>query len=301
MGGGQCTVSTTQCASKQSLSAHSGLLPFLENTTIYNAINFSFGADENTGPMRDVQFTAYGAQIKAFVCPSDVNAGTTYMTGNLNPNKPFSGTNNYFASVGTTSNLTSTTYTNFPAAPAMANLKTTGLFAYQQSYGLQQITDGTSNTIAFTESTVESPSARGGQINIGVTNATGLAQGQWQDAAAPANQAGTIAALKQCDIAWKALNGNANEQRGKSWFHGAMAFSLINTIATPNSANWTICGDNGSGSAATFSEADSYHSGGVNVLMADGSVKFIKTTVNRNTWWALGTKSNGEVISSDSY
>ena len=33
----------------------------------------------------------------------------------------------------------------------------------------------------------------------------------------------------------------------------------------------------------------------------DGSVRFIKDTINLPTWWALGTKANGEVISSDSY
>jgi prepilin-type processing-associated H-X9-DG protein len=45
----------------------------------------------------------------------------------------------------------------------------------------------------------------------------------------------------------------------------------------------------------------SWHSGGVNVLFADGSVKFIKNSINPQTWWALGTKSGGEVISSDAY
>ena len=38
-----------------------------------------------------------------------------------------------------------------------------------------------------------------------------------------------------------------------------------------------------------------------NSFFLDGSVKFIKDTINRSTWWALGTKSNGEVISADSY
>jgi hypothetical protein len=35
--------------------------------------------------------------------------------------------------------------------------------------------------------------------------------------------------------------------------------------------------------------------------MADGSVHFIKDSVSRLTWWALGTRNGGEVISSDSY
>jgi prepilin-type processing-associated H-X9-DG protein len=45
----------------------------------------------------------------------------------------------------------------------------------------------------------------------------------------------------------------------------------------------------------------SYHPGGANVAFADGSVKFIKNTVNITTWGALGTRAGGEVISADAY
>ena len=46
----------------------------------------------------------------------------------------------------------------------------------------------------------------------------------------------------------------------------------------------------------------SWHNGqGVNVLFCDGSVHFIKNTVNLDTWWGLGTMAGGEVISADSY
>ena len=47
--------------------------------------------------------------------------------------------------------------------------------------------------------------------------------------------------------------------------------------------------------------ASSSHPGGINVLMADGSCKFIKNSVNQNTWMSLGTRNGGEVISADSY
>jgi prepilin-type processing-associated H-X9-DG protein len=45
----------------------------------------------------------------------------------------------------------------------------------------------------------------------------------------------------------------------------------------------------------------SKHPGGVNLLLGDGSVKFMKDTVNLQTWRALGTRNGGEVISSDSF
>ena len=47
--------------------------------------------------------------------------------------------------------------------------------------------------------------------------------------------------------------------------------------------------------------SQSYHPGGVNMLLGDGSVKFIKSTINGWTWRALGTIAGGEVLSSDSY
>jgi prepilin-type processing-associated H-X9-DG protein len=47
--------------------------------------------------------------------------------------------------------------------------------------------------------------------------------------------------------------------------------------------------------------ATSRHPGSVNTLLADGSVKPIKGSINRFIWRALGTKSGGEVISADSY
>jgi prepilin-type processing-associated H-X9-DG protein len=45
----------------------------------------------------------------------------------------------------------------------------------------------------------------------------------------------------------------------------------------------------------------SWHPGGVDVLLADGSVRFIKNSISSQSWWSLGTKASGEVISADSY
>ena len=47
--------------------------------------------------------------------------------------------------------------------------------------------------------------------------------------------------------------------------------------------------------------ASSLHPGGVNVGLCDGSVRFVKDTIDRPTWRALGSMKGGEVISADSY
>ena len=146
------------------------------------------------------------------------------------------------------------------------------------------------------------PNAVLGKLNIGIVNIPAADTANFYDASIVTNQAATNAALLGCNVAWQTQQGTVDNQRGKTWFHGSMAFTLVNTVATPNSANWTYCSRaSGSGSAATFSEADSYHPGGINVLLADGSVRFIKSSISKATWWALGTKGNGEVLDGSSY
>jgi prepilin-type processing-associated H-X9-DG protein len=49
----------------------------------------------------------------------------------------------------------------------------------------------------------------------------------------------------------------------------------------------------------TIVNASSYHAGGVNVGFLDGSVKFVKSSINQMTWWAVSTKAGGEVVSAD--
>jgi prepilin-type N-terminal cleavage/methylation domain-containing protein/prepilin-type processing-associated H-X9-DG protein len=289
MGSGQCQYwPVFTYLSKNGLSAHASLLPQLEQSPIFNAINFSFGIEDGSTAMPwPIQATAASAQISVFVCPSDPVAGDYVKNSN-----------NYFGSVGTTTYFVNPNSTTYPVVGSMNGLPSTGLFTYGAVYRMADVIDGTSNTIAFCESTVGSPTSAQGQVNIGLTGVGAVSTAQVLDASSIAPV--TITALQACDAAWANKTGSVDAQRGKNWIHGSMAFTLFNTVATPNSAEWTYC-SNQSGSTATFSEADSYHPGGVNTLMTDGSVRFIKSTVSRNTWWGLGTRASGEVISADSY
>ena len=297
MGSGNCAIPMPSLQSKQGLSAHTAILPQLELSTLFNAINFNYGTDETTTDVYTIpNLTVINAQVAVFVCPSDQYAGEA-VAGVFT-----TATNSYFCSVGTTTNLTDVSTATWPAPAPMSLFPTTGMFAFQQSYKFQQITDGLSNTIAFAESTVGNPNAVLGKPNIGLVGigAAGAAA-QFADAVAPANQAATLAGLAGCNAAWQARTGAIDNQRGKTWFHGSIAFTMIQTVTTPNSVQWTYCSGSTSGSASTFSESDSYHPGGVNVLLGDGSVRFIKSTINQTVWWALGTKSFGEVISADQF
>ena len=102
--------------------------------------------------------------------------------------------------------------------------------------------------------------------------------------------------------------------RGYIWAMGSTGFTMFNTIVPPNSKQypWNECSFIGSGSGGVpswpnaangmnFANASSNHAGGANVMFGDGSVKFIKDSINMNVWWGLGTRNGGEVISADAY
>jgi prepilin-type processing-associated H-X9-DG protein len=278
-----------QLQAKQNLSGHVAMLPFLGETPIYNSFNFSWGCEDDTGQMSyKVNSTAQNVKINTFCCPSDPNAGVP-------DNNGFPNTNNYYGSIGTTTNL-------YNANTGIATLSqpSTGIFTWQQSYGIRDVVDGTSNTIAFAECLVGNQSLQTGQKRIGMTGVSIPATSLVLDASAGGV---ALAAIQACDQAWNSRSYSIDRQRGENWAHGAQDMTLFNTIVTPNDKNdqWTNCSASGSGSMSNLSNSDSWHPGGVNVTMGDGSVKFIKDTVNIRTWWALGTKNNGEIISADQY
>jgi prepilin-type processing-associated H-X9-DG protein len=279
-------------SAKQNFSCLAAMLPQLGEMAIYNAINFSWGCEDSTTVIcYMINRTAMNVMIKTFCCPSDPNAGVPDHNGAPN-------TNNYYGSMGTTSLITTNT-----GATTLSGVQTTGIFTWQASYGVQNITDGTSNTIAFAEGLVGNQTLAVGQKRIGMTSVTGLSTAallmdSWS------NVNGTIANLAACDKAWQSKSGySVDQQRGENWAHGCNDMTLFNTIVTPNANqdSWTNCGSTSSGALSNYSNADSWHSGGVNVTLGDGSVKFIKDSINRNIWWSLGTKSNGEVIDASAY
>ena len=51
----------------------------------------------------------------------------------------------------------------------------------------------------------------------------------------------------------------------------------------------------------TLIGASSFHPGGVSVLMMDGSVKFVKNSINHAMWIAIATKDRGEIVSSNAF
>jgi len=285
---------------KNSWGHFGGLLPFLEAQALFNAANFTFGVEEGTNSLVWwVNSTVIDAQVKAFLCPSDPSAGNGSGATIAGISVPDIDTSNYFACVGTTTNLSMANGGN-SATLQVWSQPSTGMFTFQKVYGIRDCIDGTSNTIAYSESTINPSPQRAGLKGVGIASVTGAGSAMLLEAWS--NPAVIQQGLLACDAAWRSGSG-LDGQRGRDWAHGAIGQTLFNTIVTPNSNQhpWTHCSNISSTVLGVFSNARSYHPGGVNTLLSDGSVRFVKDSISQNTWWSLGTRANGEVIDASSF
>ncbi len=167
MGAGSGMYSLGSYNSKHNWSIHAAILPQLGQTPIYNSINFNWGtADAPTQiPTYPINSTAIQTQINTFLCPSDPN-GTAQEASYGDAN------NDYFGSVGATTDTLGyqTNGKGFgTGAASLATVPFSGLFGFQMSKSIANVTDGTSNSVAFAESTVGSASAAPKQRLIGLT------------------------------------------------------------------------------------------------------------------------------------
>jgi prepilin-type N-terminal cleavage/methylation domain-containing protein/prepilin-type processing-associated H-X9-DG protein len=250
------------------------MLPQFEQQTLYNAYNFSIGIEGPPGgdgmPIGfTINSTVYQTKLGAFQCPSD-NDRLLNLIWPTNGYVITGTRGNYVASWGNTQ----WAQQNSAGGTATTNLPVT---YYQSAFGhagirLAGITDGTSSTV-FTAET---------------------------------------------------LQGQLNDVRGAVWTLGAIFVSRFTPnssrdfygVADPPGGGGDRLGDGfcvsdpvGKMPCVTvpfpfldfYSGSRSRHPGGVNAGFGDGSVHFIKDSINPAIWIGLNTIRGGEVLSSDSY
>ena len=94
------------------------------------------------------------------------------------------------------------------------------------------------------------------------------------------------------------VSGTSMVAMGTYWWFGRWYSGRYNHVMPPNS---NFCTTGGINYGEMAFGTSSNHPGGANAAFADGSVHFIKSTISYRTWWALGTRAGGEVISADQY
>lgn len=262
-----------QAGTFRPFSQHARLLGFMEQTTTFNSMNFNLSSYDPSNA------TAGSISVNSFLCPSD--AGWAVPPGLILTGFNAAATN-YRANEGTSVAMwygadDPTNINNGITIPP------NGLFYSDNLVTLADISDGTSNTAAFSEHRI-------GDFSNSVSTDP-------SDTYEPGTHPITSEdAYQQClgtAILNLAQQGYSNV--GAPWTYGYHSTTSYWHSGPPNSRSCMFP------SSRISTTANSRHPGGVNVGFADGSVRFVKDTVGRPVWRALGTRNLGEIISADSY
>ncbi len=299
----------TQNSGWGAYAIHTFLLPYMEQNTVYNSVNFSICTESNLD--HGIQATAIGTRVNSFLCPS-----STLPVGNLYSclsvpalNQIRYPGNNYWGSVGATCLPWVTNNARPPGIFGIVSVGNPGLVT------VRDVTDGTSNTIAFGEWKM-------GDFNsaqLSLQDAIDILQnqvgsfGSWSNETTSsmptAGLPAFMAFLNTCQSkALASIQGGSNWKTNKStmgrdWSDSEFGHTLGNTLLAPNPSYYNCNMESWGGDfdAPGMYSMSSYHPGGANAAFADGSVRFIKSSTAMNIMWYLGSKAGNEVMSSDSY
>ena len=180
--------------------------------------------------------------------------------------------------------------------PALTIETNNGVFIAFKTIGLAQITDGSSNTALFSERLLGDGSPNKASV-----------PGDWFLITPPSSARADVYTTCLAPNPNGVLgDANQNSYGGRTWITGYYTATRYNHLIPPNGISspqrhWCDLDRDDYQRGATASTASSRHPGGVNVLFADGSVHFVKSSISNVVWWALGSKNGGEVVSSDAY
>ena len=257
----------------QTASVHLRLTNYLEQRAVYDAYNFLL-SDVSNGNSIPANTTVMATNIPGYLCPSDANPGST---ANL--------------AVGYTARVTCVNYSinggtnrqNYGGSVTGVAWWLGGNASYGSRVSLASVTDGTSNTAAFSEWV----KGNSGQNSPGLNLVYSI--GQYTNGG-PQNDVSTCTASKTPLWDFKGEYWTLQDSgRGGPYYH----------VMPPNQPACAISA--AFGNVDSFIGSSSSHPGGANVLIMDGSVRFVKASVGLAAWNALGTRSGSEVISADAF
>ena len=260
-------------------SAHTMILPFIEQGNVYQRFNFLYSHHEDlpspapaTGTPRSI---VRNTPIKTFICPSDKTFPTTNECGN----------NNYGVSEGSCRGYYSPTSAS---QLALSN----GMFVRGLDRPFADVIDGLSNSIMIGEF------IKGDNTSQLFTIHGDFVRNQPFPSGFP-QQFPTDAQLTQYGQQCATPSATANHRwyAGFRWSAPGFYNTEINTMAPPN---WKFpachpCPGCGEGDGPGVFPARSRHPGGAMHAMGDGSVRFIADTINLRTYQALGSANSGDV------
>jgi prepilin-type N-terminal cleavage/methylation domain-containing protein/prepilin-type processing-associated H-X9-DG protein len=245
------------------------VLPYLEQVPLYNAANLGQAS------ISFINSTVIQSKITIFNCPSDPLSGTMWNSSSTTvPSRAKGdyivnwGNSDYEQNMTPTDSFAPADLGSFGSVTALrgpfrVNNTTTAI----TPFAFKDITDGTSTSMMASEIRIVSDFSGKSDSRGDVWSGTTKCGYMFTAATAP---------------------------------NSTIVDQLDGTGGCPNPKSNPPCFQ-ASGAQREFNAARSYHSGGVDVLFCDGSVKFVKNTINLATWRALSTMSGSEVITADAY
>jgi prepilin-type N-terminal cleavage/methylation domain-containing protein/prepilin-type processing-associated H-X9-DG protein len=284
------------------------LIPYMEQGTVFSSINFILGGANvggprifyPSGPRVPVNQTAFVLTLNVLQCPSDSRNAIGTAVGHSNyagcaGTVPVDDAIDFDGLFGDVEGL------NDP------NLNSQAPAAQGFTVKVAQVTDGTSNTAAFSERIKgvgvadgdvidpSSPSTTYYEIPTTGAGATPPAGMNWPQVVAATYQ-NCLASTTLFNAGDASVTYTKMWAMGTYWWFGRWYSGRYNHTMPPNGK---FCTTGGINYGEVAFGTSSRHPGGVNVVFADGSVHFLKSTVSVPIWWALATRAGGEVISAD--
>ena len=260
------------------------LLPFIEQQNVWKSATMSgyiipFWNTPGPTPGSFLRQT----RIKTYQCPSDATLGTNQATDWLPGDMSYGANYMVFGN----RERPNATGGNSPAADFDGQARIPATF-----------TDGQSNTVVFAEKLAYCPGTRRNSPNpetfAGVNGnhnhgGTWWMRGIWNSASVFAPGTPPTSADSYPADRLSPIFGGGRGRDGTRWYSGAQSMFQVGPFA-PNTINGKCDRGNASG----------MHSGGIQVGLGDGSVRFVRQSVHPlNSWWAALTPSGGEVPGND--
>lgn len=248
-------------------SIHTRILPYIEQSNLYQQADLSLAYDDPANAGIATQ------RVASYMCPSEINDRTRVDSGTGDAiHYPV----NYGYNGGTWAVWDNT-----------ARQAGNGSFAPNFTFRPRDYTDGTSNTIAFSEVKAYTPYNRDGDFGTATIPST------------PAD----VEALVAMGGSNKANTGHTEGVDGRVHQTG------FTTTLPPNSevvipggdtteGDYTSCREDKSCATSTFAAVTSrsFHTGAVQTLLMDGSVHTMSENIDLGTWRLLGQRNDGQVL-----
>jgi prepilin-type N-terminal cleavage/methylation domain-containing protein/prepilin-type processing-associated H-X9-DG protein len=255
-------------------SVHGRLLPFMEQGPMFDAINFATSYSDGQN------LTVTAQMVSVFLCPSEVNSEVS--SHSFGP----AGITNYGFAMG-----------DWYVWGGFNGPDNRAAFVVNRSRRPSDFRDGLTQTLMAAEVKTYQRYYR---------DCGGLANVNAPDGTYPPN-----ADPRELVPEYGGSCGSLHSSGHTEWVDGHVHQTGFTTAWPPNTSilsndnrhDLDINGQREARGGPTFAAVTSrsWHPGGVNVLLGDGSVRLIKDTVDGLVWRGLGTIRGGEVLSSDAY